>query len=443
MPPIIALIICLIFITFLLWNERKQNPNISFALWIPTIWMLICGSRALGRWFSSNLSATNIEEGSPIDRLVLSTLIFISILIIFKRKVNYLSILKNNTALIILLIFAGLSILWSDFPFLSFKRWIKLLGPIPVAMVVLSEKSPLEAMESIFRKCAYILLPLSVVLIKYYPHLGRAYGRWSGQTMWTGVTITKNSLGWLCAFSAFFFVWSYLKNKKNENVLKNDLLHICDLLVFLIAIYLLKGIGGAYSATSISIFGVGLISLFILNKKPLYAKNISKFLFFGTILIWVILTFSESFSATLTSLLNRDETFTGRREMWVMLIQAGARHPILGTGYGGYFGTPGNEFTETFGGHWSHNGLLSVYVELGIVGIILVLMFHLEFYKRFRIIIYRNFNWGIFGICFLVMSMLCNYTENIFLNSQTYYWNIMIFLMILFSAKNSYRGSNQ
>jgi O-antigen ligase len=443
MPPIIALIVCLIFIAFLLRVERQQNPYISFAIWIPTIWMLISASRPLGRWPWFSPPGTNIEEGSPIDRLVLGTLIFISIFFIFKRKVNYLSILKNNTALIILLMFAGLSILWSDFPFLSFKRWIKLLGTIPIAMVVLSEKTPLEAMESIFRKCAYILIPLSVILIKYYPHLGRAYGRWSGLEMWTGVTITKNSLGWLCAFSAFFFVWSYLKNKKNETFFRNDLIKICDLLVFLIAIYLLKGSGAAYSATSISIFIVGLISLFILNKKPLSAQNISKFLFFGTILIWVILTFSESFSATLTSLLNRDETFTGRREMWVMLIKEGARHPILGTGYGGYFGTPGNEFTEAFGGYWSHNGLLSVYVELGIVGIILVLMFHLEFYKRFKSIIITNFDWGIFGICFLTMSMLCNYTENIFLNSQTYYWNIMIFLMILFSAKNSYRGSNQ
>ena len=89
-------------------------------------------------------------------------------------------ILKDNFALVFLYIFVGISILWSDYTFVSFKRWFRLIEVIPIAMVVLSEESPLDALESVFRRCAYVLVPFSLILAKYYPHLGASYSRWSG-----------------------------------------------------------------------------------------------------------------------------------------------------------------------------------------------------------------------------------------------------------------------
>jgi len=65
-------------------------------------------------------------------------------------------------------------------------------------MVIVSEVNPRQSLASLLRRCAYVLIPFSVVLIKYYPALGRQYGRWSGIEMWIGVTNQKNSLGILC-----------------------------------------------------------------------------------------------------------------------------------------------------------------------------------------------------------------------------------------------------
>jgi O-antigen ligase len=433
MPPTLALIFCVGLIIVLLFNERKQNPTASYALWIPTIWMLICGSRPLGRWFEP--TAKNIEEGSPLDRWVLSILIFLALLVLYKRKIAWSLIIKNNFSLIFLCIFTGFSILWSDFPFLSFKRWIKLLGAIPIAMVVLSEKSPFGALESVFRRCAYVLIPFSLILIKYYPHLGRAYGRWSGLPMWIGVTSTKNGLAQLCAVSIFFFIWAFIRDRREKRFVKIRFRKITDRLILAIAIFLLAGIGGAYSATSISALVVGTVTLLILYKVKGVEGRISMFIVCATVLVWLFMTFSKSFVEVVAGILGRDETFTGRKDMWLMLINAAARHPLLGTGFGGYFGTPGNEFAEAQDGSVTgHNGLLNVLVEVGVVGLIILLGFHLSFYRKLLKGLKREFDWGVFGIAFLIMALLWNYTESLFLEPTSYIWGITIILSVIFSS---------
>lgn len=403
--------------------------------------MLICGSRPLGRWFEA--TAENIEEGSPLDRWVLSILIFLALLVLYKRKIAWSLILKNNFSLIFLCLFTGFSILWSDFPFLSFKRWIKLLGAIPVAMVVLSERSPLDAMESILRRCAYVLIPFSLILIKYYPHLGRAYGRWSGLPSWIGVASTKNGLAQLCAISVFFSIWVFIREWRGKVFLRTRFMKVTDGLVLAIAIYLLGGIGGAYSATSVSTLVVGTVTLLILYKVKGVERRISMFIVCATVLVWLFMTFSESFVEVVTGILGRDETFTGRKDMWRMLINASARHPLLGTGFGGYFGTPGNEFAEAHDGSVTgHNGLLDVLVEVGVVGLIILLGFHLSFYRKLLKGLKHEFDWGVFGIAFLIMALLWNYTESLFLQATYYIWNITIFLTVLFSVPRLYPKEN-
>src|SRR4030095_12397896 len=205
MPPMVALISCLGLIALLFRIERKHNPAATAALWIPTISLLIQGSRPIGRWLAPGSSS--IEEGSSADRFVLITLISLALFVVSTRSIPWSKILRANVPLLVLCLYASLSILWSDFPFLSMKRWLRLAGIIPIAAVVLTERSPLQAMESVLRRCSYVLIPLSFILITYFPQVGRTYGRYSGHEMWTGVTLTKNALGHLCMVSALFLVW--------------------------------------------------------------------------------------------------------------------------------------------------------------------------------------------------------------------------------------------
>lgn len=434
MPPTLMLILCAVLVIVLLYIERKGNPTASLALWIPTFYMLILGSRPLGQWFGKVIElskSSDFAAGSPLDLIFLVTLLFFALLVIHNRRIEWSRILKDNFALVLLFIYVGISILWSDYVFVSFKRWIRLIEVIPIAMVILGEQSPRDALVSVFRRCAYVLIPFSFLLANYYPNLGRLYSRWSGLLMWTGVTTTKNGLAHLCLLSSIFIIWAFFRDRRMKNISKTVTRTLADGFVLMISVYLLFGGPGGHSATSTANFLLTILSLILLFSMGNRTRQMSTLLICAVVIGWVLLIFSESFVSTFTALLNRSPDFTERADIWAMALSDAASHPILGTGFGGYFDT-GNEFSRTHG-YSAHNGLLDVYVELGLVGIIFVLVFLLSFFRRVRRELDQSFEWGVFGICLLILSLIANFTESLLISSSSYIWGSMIFLTITLS----------
>ena len=211
MPPKVALLICFIFILYLFKLEYKSKPDVSIGLWIPLIWMMIIGSRSVSLWLNLGIPMESPEdylEGSPIDRNVFTVLIVLGLLILFRRKVSWEQIWRENTLIFLFFIYCGISVLWSDFPIVSMKRWIKEVGTLVMVFVILSDPNREEAIKAILRRSAYILVPLSVLFIKYYPEFGRGYNRWTWEVYYTGVTVGKNSLGVLCLVFGLFLTMS-------------------------------------------------------------------------------------------------------------------------------------------------------------------------------------------------------------------------------------------
>jgi exopolysaccharide production protein ExoQ len=336
MPSNVALILCLVLVVWFLRIERKINTAASLALWVPTLWLLITASRPIARWLYPTvdpMSVMDMEAGSPLDQLMMGGLIFLSLWTLLNRRIKWPQILRDNRWLLILFLYLGLSILWSEFPFVSFKRWVRLLGAVPIALVIMSEKSPFDAMESILRRCAYILIPFSFVLVKYFPEFGRDYNIWSGELSWTGVTLQKNSLGILCAVSACFLAWSSIRRWRSDSLLRDKAQVFANSLVLVLAMIILGGPGGSYSATSLSLMVVGL-TLFLFSHKLkstilLLARYLKLFVIGLPI---VYLAVASLILPLITSLLGRDETFTGRTDIWRAVLGVAERNPILGVG---------------------------------------------------------------------------------------------------------------
>src|SRR5438128_579043 len=95
-----------------------------------------------------------------------------------------------TVALIVFLLYCFISIAWSDFPFIAFKRWIKILGHPIMALIVLTEPDPKEALIRLMKRCAYVVVPVSILFSKYYPELGRGFTPWGAATR-TGITTNK------------------------------------------------------------------------------------------------------------------------------------------------------------------------------------------------------------------------------------------------------------
>ena len=175
MPASIAFWACTLFVLFLLYRDPARNPNISATLWIPLIWILIVASRLPSQWMGATGWQTEAYvEGNPLDRAIYLTLLLAGMCVLLGRSMRWVELVKQNFALTLLVLLGLFSVLWSDFPFVAFKRWTRDVGAYLMLVVVLSEARPLEAVETLMRRLCYILIPYSVLLIRYYPYFGRS-----------------------------------------------------------------------------------------------------------------------------------------------------------------------------------------------------------------------------------------------------------------------------
>lgn len=219
MAPKIALLLCILFILALFALDFKRKSNTSRALWIPWMWMSIIGSRFVSQWFGVAgpiVSPQQYLEGSPLDRTVFLILIACGLFILLRREIDWPMIVRRNGWIALFILYAGMSVTWSDFMFVSFKRWTKEIGNIVMVLIVLTERNPVDAIKTLLRRFAYVLIPLSIVLYKYFPAMGRSYHRWSGELMITGVTTHKNELGLLCLICGLFFLWNMLSTRRDK-----------------------------------------------------------------------------------------------------------------------------------------------------------------------------------------------------------------------------------
>ncbi|MGO9614246.1 MAG: O-antigen ligase family protein [Dissulfurispiraceae bacterium] len=410
----VALLVCILFILYLFKRDSKRTSGVSPAIWIPLIWTLIIGSRAVSQWLNMGPILESPDayiEGSPVDRGIFLFLIVAAFAILAKRRVSLGEIVRNNTWIVLFFLYGGISILWSDFAMVSFKRWIKGLGGLVVILVILTDPNPIEAIKTVFRRVAYILVPLSILFIKYYPDLGRMYSRWTYQPVYIGVTLNKNTLGWLCLVCGMFFSWnlSSMWRERSKSLDRKDL--VIDVIFMIMILWLLHL---ANSATSFACLILAICALlgmqFLVRKRNV--RYIGTYIF---LIFFVFLTIQVSLDvvSAMVSDLGRDMTFTGRTDLWKELINMGT-NPLIGTGYESFWlGARAKNFWEEYWWHpnQAHNGYLEIYLNLGWIGVFLLIGIMIAAYRKGRINLIRGFDYGRFQITVFIIMLIYNLTE--------------------------------
>jgi O-antigen ligase len=449
MPPTLALLLCIIFVVVLLWIEHKRYLGESNAMWVPTLWVLYSGSRPVSQWFNVGFVSSadmSVESGNPIERGILSLLIMLGLMVLARRKMNWRQIITDNRWFLILFLYMLVSVVWSDYPFVSLKRYIKNAGTVIMALVLLSEPSPCEAMRSVFVRTAYVLIPFSVILVKYFPRWGRGYTRWGGVEVWMGATMTKNTLGVLCVISAFFLFWAIVRRWQGKQPRTVRYETLADLVVLGLTLWLLNG---SKSASSLGVFMLGLATFVVLRRLRAPVRHLGGFFLAGAGLVVLLSALSSGSPMGLAaSVLGRDRTLTGRTdEIWAPLFKIALENPLLGVGYGGFWvkpvegldvnGIPINE---------AHNGYLDVFIQLGAVGIILFVPVWVSFFRRAQREFEYDRDWASFRISILVVALLHNITETSWLGDTCLLWALFVCLFIVYPdsrAQESEAGLRQ
>jgi exopolysaccharide production protein ExoQ len=383
MPPSLALLLWLILLIALLRFDPARDSNISLAVWIPVTWMFIVGTRLPSQWLGIQAGANALEEGSPVDSTVYSILILLSICVLASRSFKWIDFFSRNIALVAFLSFALLSICWSDFPFVTFKRWFRDSGNYLVMLVALSDPRPLEAVRTLLRRFCYLSIPLSVVLLKYFPQLSIYYSAWTGAPEYVGATLSKNMLGVLCLVSGIFFFWDTVTRWSKRKQGKTKRIILLNVGFIAMTLYLLHL---SSSATSTLCLVLGCFVVAATHTKPVRRHPaFLKVLIPVGICIYLVLTYGLGIelNSMYAGAVGRDPTLTGRTVIWSAVLSTHT-NPILGAGYDTFWLGPRllQVWSQTGSGiNEAHNGYLELYLNLGIVGVLLIVGFLISSYR--------------------------------------------------------------
>src|SRR6266480_1328747 len=88
----IASCLTVFLIVWLFRRDFREKPDITGALWLPLIWLVLGCSRAVSAWlniFGLPVSgAASVEEGSPLDASIYFALIIAGFCVLVKRQVR-------------------------------------------------------------------------------------------------------------------------------------------------------------------------------------------------------------------------------------------------------------------------------------------------------------------------------------------------------------------
>ena len=100
LPPRLALFLTLAFIVFLFRRDIREKPDVSGALWLPLLWLVLTCSRAFTAWlniFGLPVSGgASVEEGSPVDACFYLAMATAGFCVLIKRQVHLSEIVLNE-----------------------------------------------------------------------------------------------------------------------------------------------------------------------------------------------------------------------------------------------------------------------------------------------------------------------------------------------------------
>jgi exopolysaccharide production protein ExoQ len=413
MPPRLASVLTLGFMIWLFRRDLREQLNVTGALWLPTLWLVIAASRPVTTWLNMlglpMGGPIEVEEGSPLDALVYAGLIAAGFYVLSKRGVDLSKVTQENPWLTVFLVYCFLAIFWSDFPFVSFKRWIKIVGHPIMALVLFTEPDPKEALVRLMKRCAYVVLPVSILFIKYYPQYGRRSSQWGGENMNIGIAIDKNMLGAICLILAMFLFWHLIQIlRTKKSVWRRNELRLILFLLLMVG-YLLRQ---AHSATSTISLVIGGIIIWLLGRRFVDKRVIGGYAVAGLILFIIAQTTFDVFNG-IVGVSGHGSTFQSRVVLWHELLQVEI-NPIFGTGFEGFWlGERVRSLWEAvrWAANEAHNGYLETYLNLGLVGLLILIGLLVATFRKCSGELFRDFEWGRFRMGYLIAIIAYNWTE--------------------------------
>jgi hypothetical protein len=416
MPPLIATVIYAMGILWLFRLDRDRRSRTSPALWLAVAWLSLGASRNVSEWLGIGpvmKSADQYLDGSPVDALIFLGLELAAVMVLMARSRRCAAFFRANGPLLVFFLYCAVSVMWSDFPLVAFKRWTKALGNVIMVLIVLTDPEPRAAVKRFLADTGFVMVPVSILLIKYYPELARGFDGWTGRAYNMGVGMDKNALGVICLIFGLASLWRVLGIFQSRERPRATRALIAHGVVLAMTLWLLWM---ADSATSLGCFLVGSAVLALTSWRPFARRPLAVHVLVGAIVFVCLFGVLIDTDVGLVQALGRDATLTTRTALWEDILRMPV-NPVVGTGFESFW--LGQRARALWATYWwrpnqAHNGYLEVFINLGWLGVALVGILIVWGYRNAARALRVDPEMGRLRLAFLVAALLYNLTEAAF-----------------------------
>lgn len=288
------------------------------------------------------------------------------------KQVYTVRMTKDVLAIMPFPILACLSFLWSKYPSNSLYASLEYTSSIICAIII----ARLVRTEPMIRG---VVVGVAVVLIASVVNGRYGVDAFSGNYSLVGLFGSKNMVGLFAEIGIIFSLFAM--------ALPQSLISRCAWggAPMLLCVYALHQSKSASSMLSLMIVISLLATLYVITRLPRIYRKFT----FSIISVWfLVITVTGAtlgWQDTILQSFGKSSTLTGRTTLWEKGIEAGREKPILGLGYHAFW-VKGNLEAERlwykFGikarnGFHFHNTFIEAFAELGIAGLICIVMLFL------------------------------------------------------------------
>ena len=342
-----------------------------------------------------------IGTSNIVNQIVFSVLFLTSLYSLIPKWHSIISLIRTEKFFFLFIIWCSLTLIWSDYSFISFKRLFQYITTYTVFLGILLHVKSTDETFKYFKVLLSLYILISFIAVFTIP------GAKDESGIWRGLAASKNHLGQISLISILFFTHFLMSTSLKQKIIFVILL-IMALILFI----------GSSSVTSLLtlMFIIGLLISQYLDKQFAIAgirRSISTItvIFFIT-LIASLIFLAPRLLSDIVGETGRNLTLTGRTDLWHDVFQYTKQHLILGCGFQGFWVLDSLQMQQLYQIYiWipfqAHNGYLDILNETGLIGLILFLATAINYFLRLR-----KMEVGYFWKWLVIAALVVNITES-------------------------------
>ncbi|RKQ70774.1 O-antigen ligase [Litorimonas taeanensis] len=392
------------------------------------IGLVVFASGAVVGLLFTNIDNPEIEN--PLTRFIWYPVYLLALLLSLPKLVHVLRMAAFSPIIILCVLYAGISMLWSEMPPLTLRRAIALMLTTYIGLTLAAWFS-WARMVQIIAAAFLVIAIISFVLVVVDP--GRAIMQEIHPGAWRGPFVEKNQLGGMMTKGLIAAMCAYAL-RPHRWWIWIPLGLLCFALVLL---------STSKTSLMISLLSIGLfIFLKFYRTNPVLRIPLLFGLVSGTAIFVALLTL---FPEAMFAVIGKDPSLTGRTDIWTLLSEAIERKFWLGYGYGVYWQEPlGPSYLVRQVLQWgvptAHNGWIEIWLSCG-VGIVVLFALHCFATLIMSLFSLKNGGRETYWVILLFVSYMgFSVSESAILQQNSLSWIMFVATCAkLFSMERDYR----